>query len=64
VLHFDFNAMALGIVTSFIVFPPVLLAIMFFKKSRIFSKRKNRIDLGLEKGSNDLVLVIGLLNVF
>ncbi len=49
--------------TNLIVFPPILLAIFLFKKSRpLGGKRRNRIDLGLEEGEayvyQSLVIVI------
>jgi hypothetical protein len=50
VLHFDSNSIAVGIIVSFIVFPPIVLAVLFFKKARVFKMRKNRVDLGLDKG--------------
>ncbi|XP_059084074.1 uncharacterized protein LOC131881274 [Tigriopus californicus] len=48
----------IGFISNFIVFPPILLAIYLFKRSRPFKLRKNRIDLGVEKANEEGKIVV------
>lgn len=48
----------IGFISNFIVFPPILLAIYLFKRSRPFKLRKNRIDLGVEKAKEEGKIVV------
>ncbi len=45
------SQIGIGLVSAFIIFPPMILVTVLFKRSRLGSKRKNRIDLGIEKGN-------------
>ena len=42
--------MTVGLISSVIVFPPLILAVFLFKKGATFSKRRSRIDKGIEEG--------------
>ena len=42
--------MLIGFFSNLIVFPPIILIVYLFKKSKPLKKRKNRLDLGLELG--------------
>jgi hypothetical protein len=44
--------MIIGFVSNLIVFPPIILIVYLFKKSKPLKKRKNRLDLGLEQGKH------------
>jgi hypothetical protein len=47
-----FLQMIIGFVSNLIVFPPIILIVYLFKKSKPLKKRKNRLDLGLEQGKH------------
>ena len=42
--------MIIGFISNLIVFPPILLIVYLFKKSKPLKKRANRLDRGLEQG--------------
>ena len=48
-LPMDAMDMIIGFISNLIVFPPTILIVLLFKKSKALKKRKNRIDRGLEK---------------
>ncbi len=50
VLQFDAESIGVGVISTLVVFPPTLLAILLFKKSRSMFGRENRIDRGLKQG--------------
>ena len=47
-LPFDGTDMMIGFISNLIVFPPIILIVLLFKKSKAMKKRKNRVDRGLE----------------
>jgi len=48
--------MSIGFVSNLIVFPPIILIIYLFKKSKPLKKRINRLDVGLEQGKPSLIM--------
>ena len=48
-LGFDARDIFIGFISNIIVFPPIFLMIMLFKKGKCLVKRKNRIDITMEK---------------
>ena len=47
-LPMDAMDMMIGFMSNIIIFPPTILIVLLFKKSKVMSKRKNRVDRGLE----------------
>jgi hypothetical protein len=39
-----------GFISNFIIFPPLILIAMMFKKGKTLKKRENRIERGLKQG--------------
>ena len=49
ILPVDSTDMFIGFLSNLIVFPPTILIVLLFKKSKAGTKRKNRVDRGMEK---------------
>ena len=45
--------MLVGLISNVIVFPPTILLVVLFKKGKWFSKRKNRVDITVEKAKSE-----------
>ncbi len=41
-----------GIISNFIIFPPIILATVLFRKSKPMGMRDNRVDKGLKIGES------------
>ena len=48
-LGFDARDFFIGFISNIIVFPPIFFMTMLFKKGKCLVKRKNRIDITMEK---------------
>ena len=48
-LPMDAMDMMIGFISNLIVFPPTILIVLLFKKSKAMKKRANRVDRGLEQ---------------
>ena len=48
-LPMDAVDMMIGFISNLIVFPPTILIVLLFKKSKAMKKRANRVDRGLEQ---------------
>ena len=47
-LPMDATDIIIGLISNMIVFPPVILIVLLFKKAKPIKRRTNRADLGLE----------------
>jgi len=56
--------MSIGFVSNLIVFPPIILIIYLFKKSKPLKKRINRLDVGLEQGKLSLLMTSQFFEYF
>ena len=48
ILPIDVMDILIGLISNIIVFPPLILMVLAFKKSKAFKKRQNRVDRGME----------------
>lgn len=44
----DYIDVIVGLISNFIVFAPTILMANLFKKSKVFTKRENRVDRGID----------------
>ena len=49
ILPVDSGDIIVGLISNLIVFPPTILMVLLFKKSKAATKRKSRIDLGIDE---------------
>merc|ERR1719367_1125488 len=52
-LRWDFFDIGQGLITNFLVFPPIILVAVLFRKSVPAKKRSNRIDNGLKEAADE-----------